>query len=39
MLGKTCLLLLAGGDKSKQSADIEQALLYWNDYKERTPRT
>jgi putative addiction module killer protein len=39
MIGKTCLLLLAGGDKSEQSSDIEQALVYWNDYKDRTRRT
>jgi putative addiction module killer protein len=39
MLGKASLLLLAGGDKSKQSADIERALVYWNDYKERTRST
>lgn len=36
MPGKTSLLLLTGGDKSKQSSDIEHALVYWNDYKERT---
>jgi putative component of toxin-antitoxin plasmid stabilization module len=29
-------LLLCGGDKRKQSADIERALEYLKDYKERT---
>jgi putative addiction module killer protein len=36
MLGRTCVLLLCGGDKGKQSADIERARAYWNDYLERT---
>jgi putative addiction module killer protein len=36
MLGKNCVLLLAGGDKRKQSSDIEKALAYLQDYKERT---
>jgi len=36
MLGKACVLLLAGGDKGKQSSDIEKALAYLRDYKERT---
>jgi putative addiction module killer protein len=36
MLGKTCVLLLGGGDKRKQSADIEKALVCLRDYKERT---
>jgi len=36
MLGRTCVLLLCGGDKGKQSADIERAHTYWNDYLERT---
>jgi putative addiction module killer protein len=39
MLGKNCLLLLAGGDKRKQSSDIERAIAYLNDYKKRTART
>jgi putative addiction module killer protein len=38
MLGRTCALLLCGGDKSKQSADIRRAHTYWNDYLERTGR-
>jgi putative addiction module killer protein len=30
------IVLLWGGDKSSQSADIETAKVFWNDYKERT---
>jgi len=33
---RTCVLLLCGGDKGTQSADIERAIEYWNDYKRRT---
>jgi len=36
MIGRECVLLLCGGDKRKQSADIERALEYLKDYKERT---
>jgi putative addiction module killer protein len=36
MTGKACLLLLCGGDKRKQSSDIERALHYLKDYKERS---
>lgn len=36
MIGKPCLLLLCGGDKRKQSADIERACAYLRDYKIRT---
>jgi putative addiction module killer protein len=36
MVGRTCVLLLCGGDKGKQSADIERAHSYLNDYLERT---
>ena len=36
MIGPACVLLLCGGDKRKQSADIARALEYLNDYKERT---
>jgi putative component of toxin-antitoxin plasmid stabilization module len=36
MIGRECLLLLCGGDKRKQSADIERALEYLKDYKERS---
>ena len=34
--GKACVLLLCGGDKRRQSSDIERALGYLNDYRERT---
>lgn len=36
MIGPACLLLLCGGDKRKQTSDIERALAYLDDYKERT---
>lgn len=36
MLGRTCVLLLCGGDKRKQSSDIKHAIEYLKDYKERT---
>jgi len=36
MLGKLCVLLLCGGDKRKQSSDIDRALEYLKDYNERT---
>ena len=36
MLGRTCVLLLCGGDKRKQSSDIDRAVQYLRDYKERT---
>lgn len=36
MIGRTCVLLLCGGDKRKQSSDIERARDYLKDYKERT---
>ncbi|MGD0693342.1 MAG: type II toxin-antitoxin system RelE/ParE family toxin [Terriglobia bacterium] len=35
MLGRACVLLLCGGDKRKQSSDIERALEHLKDYKER----
>ena len=38
MVGKVCVLLLCGGDKRKQSADIERAIDYFQDYRERTER-
>ncbi len=38
MIGKTCVLLLCGGDKRKQSADINRAIDYLHDFKERTER-
>jgi putative addiction module killer protein len=36
MIGRECVLLLCGGDKRKQSADIERASEYLKAYKERT---
>jgi putative addiction module killer protein len=39
MLGRVCVLLLCGGDKRKQSQDIERALQYFKDYRERTRTT
>jgi putative component of toxin-antitoxin plasmid stabilization module len=36
MIARECVLLLCGGDKRKQSADIERALEYLEDYKERS---
>lgn len=36
MIGKAVVLLLCSGDKRKQSADIERALKYLKDYKERS---
>lgn len=36
MIGVACVLLLCGGDKRKQSSDIQRALEYLRDYRERT---
>ena len=36
MIGGECVLLLCGGDKRKQAADIERALEYLKDYKQRS---
>lgn len=33
--GMTLVLLLCGGDKSTQRRDIEQAMEYWLDYRNR----
>ena len=38
MAGRKCILLLCGGDKRKQSADIKRATAYWADYKTRTDK-
>jgi putative component of toxin-antitoxin plasmid stabilization module len=38
MIGNYCVLLLAGGDKRKQSSDIERALKYLRDFRERSIR-
>jgi len=35
ILGRARILLLCGGDKRKQSSDIERAIKYLRDYKER----
>jgi putative addiction module killer protein len=34
MIGRESVLLLCGGDKRKQSADIDRALEYLKDYKD-----
>jgi putative addiction module killer protein len=36
MIGRNCVLLLCGGDKRKQSSDIQRAHEYLGDYRERT---
>ena len=36
MLGRTCVLLLCGGDKRRQSSDMKRAIEYLEDFKERT---
>jgi len=36
LVGRSCVLLLCGGDKRKQASDIKRALEYLKDYKERT---
>lgn len=35
-VGRTCVLLLCGGDKRQQTADIKRAIEYWQDYQRRT---
>jgi putative addiction module killer protein len=35
MVGKVCVLFLCGGDKRKQSSDIDRAVEYLNDYRQR----
>ena len=35
-IGSTCVLLLCGGDKRRQSADIERAIEHFRDYKQRS---
>lgn len=34
--GQTVVLLLCGGDKGTQKADIARAVGYWEDWKTRT---
>src|SRR2546430_155455 len=36
VLDRTRVLLLCGGDKRTQTADIRRAARYWKDYKRRT---
>ena len=36
MIGRECVLLLCGGDKRRQSSDIERASEFFKDYKERS---
>ncbi len=36
LLGRTCVLLLCGGDKRKQSSDIRRAVEYLKDYREKS---
>lgn len=31
ILGDTCVLLLCGGEKRKQSSDVNRAIEYFND--------
>jgi len=38
IVGRTCVLLLCGGDKRKQAADIRRAVAYLRDYKQRTEK-
>lgn len=38
MSGRHCVLLLCGGDKRKQAADIKRAVEYWRDYKRRVEK-
>lgn len=38
MAGRACVLLLCGGDKRRQSADIDRAVGLWEDYQRRTGR-
>ena len=39
LVGGACVLLLCGGDKRKQSSDIQRALEYLEDYRKRTHET
>lgn len=38
MINLRCVLLLGGGDKRKQSADINRAVEHWNDYQRRNKK-
>jgi putative addiction module killer protein len=35
MVGRRCVLMLCGGDKRKQAADIKRAMEYLKDYRRR----
>ena len=35
MLGKHCVLLLCGGDKRKQTSDIDRAAAYFSEHRNR----
>ena len=35
--GQALVILLCGGDKGSQQADIIRAKAYWNDWKQRNP--
>jgi putative addiction module killer protein len=39
MVGRTCVLLLCGGDKKRQPSDIRRAREYLKDYWERSRET
>jgi putative addiction module killer protein len=39
MTGRTAVLLLCGGDKRTQSADLNRAVGYWNDYQRRIEKS
>ena len=36
VVGRSCVLLICGGDKRKQTSDIKRALEYLTDYRRRT---
>lgn len=36
-VGQAVVLIACGGDKRTQTADIERAVKYWNDYQRRLP--
>jgi putative addiction module killer protein len=38
MIDRSSGLLLCGGDKRRQSTDIQRAIRYWLDYQRRTQR-
>jgi putative addiction module killer protein len=35
MINRECVLLLGGGDKRRQTSDIQRAVELWNDYQRR----